>query len=141
MDIRGQWFNELKSHMVIDVHGCMITGKYHTGVGGAEGEYELVGRISTPNDNNRTIAFVVAWQNGMQDTDAVTAWSGEVREIEGTQYMTTTWLLTRETLPKDDWRSTAVGKDYFTRTPQDAQNAEKFSLLRRPSHPFPPAML
>jgi hypothetical protein len=132
MDIRGQWFNELKSHMTIDVDGLMITGKYHTGVGDAEGEYELVGCISMPNDKNSTIAFVVAWQNGMQDTDAVTAWAGEVREIDGTQYMTTTWLLTKETLPKDDWRSTLVGKDYFTRTPQDAKDVEKLSLLRRP---------
>jgi hypothetical protein len=141
MDIRGQWFNELKSHMAINVDGFTITGKYHTGVGEAEGEYDLVGRISMANDRNRTIAFVVAWQNGMQDTDAVTAWSGEVREIDGTQYMTTTWLLTKETLPKDDWRSAVVGKDYFTRTPQDAKNVEKLSLLRRPSHPFPLGML
>lgn len=141
MDIGGQWFNELGSRMVIDVHDGMITGQYHTGVGEAAGEYELVGRISMPNNDNRAIAFVVAWQNGMQDTDAVTAWSGEVREVDEIQYMTTTWLLTRETLPKNDWRSTAVGKDYFTRTPQDAKDVDKLSLLRRPSHPFPPAML
>jgi Avidin family len=124
--------------MVINVRGSMIIGKYHTGVGQAEGEYELVGHVSVPSDDNRTIAFVVTWQNGMQDTDAATAWSGEVREIDGTQYMTTTWLLTRETVPKDDWRSTIVGKDYFTRTPQDLKNVDKLWLLRRPSHPFPP---
>jgi hypothetical protein len=99
MDIRGQCFNELKSRMVIDVYGNTITGKYHTGVGEAESEYELVGRISTPNANNGTIAFVVAWQNGMQDTDAVTAWSGEVRDIDGTQYITATWLMTYNRKP------------------------------------------
>ena len=140
MDIRGKWFNELKSWMVLDVQGCVVTGKYHTGVGDAEGEYDLVGSISMPNDENRTIAFVVAWQNGRQDTDAVTAWSGEVREIDGVQYMMTTWLLTKETLPKNDWWSTAVGKDYFTRNPQDADIAEKLAPMRRSSHPFP-AML
>jgi avidin family protein len=141
MDIRGQWFNELTSRMVIDVHGNTITGKYHTGVGEAEGEYELVGWISTPNDNNGTIAFVVAWQNGIQDTDAVTAWSGEGRDIDGTQYITATWLITKETLPNDDWRSTIIGKDYFTRTPQDGKDFKRLSLFRQPSHPFPPATL
>ena len=53
MDISGQWFNELKSHMVINVRGSMIIGKYHTGVGQAEGEYELVGRVSVPGVMNR----------------------------------------------------------------------------------------
>jgi hypothetical protein len=48
----------------------------------------------------------------MQDTDAVTAWTGEVREIDGTQYMTTTWLLTKEH-PKDDWRSTLLNLGAF----------------------------
>src|SRR5262249_35304253 len=141
MDISGRWFNELKSQMVIDVHGSTITGKYHTGVGDAKGEYDLVGRVSRLSDGNATIAFVVAWQNGLQDTDAVTAWSGEIHEIEGILCMTTTWLMTRETLQENDWRATTVGRDYFTRSPQEVTSFEKPSSFLHPSHPFPPSML
>ncbi len=141
MDIRGRWFNELKSQMVIDVQGSTITGKYHTGVGDAQGEYDLVGRVNMLDQSNATIGFVVNWQNGFEDTDAVTAWSGEIREIDGTQYMTTTWLLTKETLQENEWRATIVGKDYFTRSPQQAVDCGKPSLLRQASHPFLAAML
>ena len=63
MDINGDWFNELGSKMVLQVHGSTITGKYHTAVGDADGIYELVGRVSIPADENRTLGFVVAWQN------------------------------------------------------------------------------
>ena len=138
MDIRGEWFNELDSSMLIEeIKDSTFRGKYHTKVGDAEGQYELVGRVSVPSDDNRTVAFVVAWQNGKKDTDAITAWSGEVREVQGVQYMTTTWLLTIETAPKDDWASTKVGKDFFTRTPQHPEKFAALKRLRHPSHPFP----
>jgi Avidin family len=141
MDIRGKWFNELKSQMVIEVHGCTVTGKYHTGVGEAEGEYDLIGRVNMLDQGNGTIAFAVAWRNGMKDTDAVTAWSGEIQEIDGIQCMITTWLMTKQTLQENDWRATIVGRDYFTRSREQAVDFSKPSLFRQPSHPFPPAML
>jgi hypothetical protein len=134
MDISGDWFNELGSKMVIRVHGTTITGKYQTAVGDADGVYELVGRVSVPDDSNRTLAFVVTWQNEKRKTDSVTAWSGEARELGGTQLITTTWLLTIETVPADDWKSTLVGKDLFTRTAPTAENIAKLKALRGPSH-------
>jgi hypothetical protein len=134
MDIKGEWFNELGSMMRIDVHGATITGKYQTAVGDADGLYDLVGRVSLPEDDNRTIGFVVAWQNDKRKTDSITTWSGEVREVNGTQFITTTWLLTEETNPKDDWKSTLVGKDLFTRVRVDPDSSLKLRAFRRPSH-------
>jgi len=134
MDIRGEWFNELGSMMKIDVNGSTITGKYHTAVGDAEGIYDLVGRISVPNDDNRTLGFVVAWQNAKRSTDSTTAWSGEAQEVNGTPYIMTTWLLTEETAPEDDWKSTIVGKDLFSRLPPAPESASRLKGLRRPSH-------
>ena len=83
MDITGEWFNELNSRMLISkVNGSVFTGKYESAVGPVKGEYDLIGLVSVPSDENRTIAFLVAWQNGIKDVDSVTAWSGEVREVE-----------------------------------------------------------
>jgi hypothetical protein len=134
MDIEGKWFNELGSSMMIQVHGSTVTGKYQTAVGDADGLYELVGRVSVPADDNRTIGFVVAWQNDKRKTDSVTAWSGEVREVNGNQILTTTWLLTGETDPKDDWKSTLVGKDLFTRIEADRESVLRLKAIQRPSH-------
>jgi hypothetical protein len=134
MDIRGEWFNELGSMMRIDVNGSTITGKYHTAVGDAEGVYDLIGRISIPSDDNRTLGFVVTWQNDKRSTDSATAWSGEAQEVDGTQHIATTWLLTEETAPADNWKSTIVGKDLFSRLPPDPRSVSRLRAFRRPSH-------
>lgn len=89
MDLNGDWYNELGSKMTLGVKGSSVTGKYHTAVGDADGIYELVGRISVPEDEARTLGFVVAWQNGKRTTDSSTAWSGEAREIAGEETILT----------------------------------------------------
>jgi Avidin family len=134
VDISGEWYNELGSMMVLQARASVLTGKYHTAVGDADGIYELLGRISLPADENRTLGFVVTWQNDKRKTDSVTAWSGEVREISGTQSIITTWLLAVETTPADDWKSTLVGKDTFTRVPPSAEHVAQLRALRGPSH-------
>ena len=53
--LAGIWYNELGSKMDIlptsPVAG-QFSGKYHTGVGEAEGWYDLVGRYATATDGN-----------------------------------------------------------------------------------------
>jgi hypothetical protein len=134
MDLSGEWFNELGSSMLVEVRGTTLTGKYHTAVGDADGVYELIGRVSVPDAATKTLGFVVAWQNDKRKVDSATAWCGEARELDGTQSITTTWLLTAETAPTDDWKSTLVGKDCFLRTPPSAAQMKKNRALRRPSH-------
>jgi hypothetical protein len=134
MDLNGDWFNELGSKMTLIVAGGNITGKYHTAVGDAEGIYDLVGRLSEPPDENRTLGFVVSWQNEKRAVDSATSWSGEAREINGNEVILTTWLLTLETSPNDDWKSTIVGKDAFTRNPPSREDMEHGRLMRATSH-------
>lgn len=134
MDLNGDWYNELGSKMTFRIGGADISGTYHTAVGDADGIYQLSGRLSVPADNSRTLGFTVAWQNNKRETDSCTSWTGEAREINGEQVILTTWLLAVETTPQDDWKSTLVGKDLFTRNPPTPERIEMARSVRGPSH-------
>lgn len=135
MTIDGDWYNELNSKMVLAARGPAITGKYHTAVGNASGIYELVGRIDGKAGSSRAVAFVVSWENSEGDSESVTAWSGEVQaEGQDDERILTTWLLTRETDPQNNWKSTVVGQDVFTRRPPNSA-AVKARRLHASPHP------
>jgi hypothetical protein len=132
MDISGDWYNELKSKMVLTVDGSALTGTYNTGVGDASGEYSLVGRWDPSGEESQAIGFVVTWQNGSKNTPAVTSWSGQVQtNDQGDEVILTTWLLTEETERDSDWASTTIGQDVFTRQPP----AAPIRLLKAAAHP------
>lgn len=140
MQINGSWYNELGSKMEIAVAvDGTITGMYQTAVGNAKGIYPLAGRteVDSPNDD-QNIGFVVSWWNEYGNSHSVTTWSGQVQEIDGQQIMRTTWLLTSETDPKDDWASTLVSIDVFTRERPSAEvvaHAKRFG-----KSPYPKAL-
>jgi len=136
MRLDGEWFNELGSKMVLRVDGPSISGTYHTAVGNASGEYALVGRADTPRETSQSVGFVVSWQNEYQSADSLTAWSGQLQVIDGEEMIVTTWLLTIETAPGEDWKSTMVGRDVFKRNPTPAAKIEKNTRMRAPSHPL-----
>ena len=83
----------------------------------ASGAYPLVGEINTSPETGQAIGFVVVWQNEKKNSNSVTAWSGQLQLVNDEEVITTTWLLTQETDQEDDWESTLVGKDIFTRYP------------------------
>ena len=125
MKLHGVWWNELGSKMVIKVDSHdpkTFRGLYHTNVGSAqEKKYPLLGRCDIRGLKSKMVAFVVAW-NADPPTGAappvdpsVTAWCGQLQMIKGREVIATTWLLDRLTAPADDWESTLVGMDYFTR--------------------------
>lgn len=114
INLDGEWHNELGSILTIKVEGSTIKGIYQTKVGDANGIYTLVGQADTAHDSSIAIGWVVVWKNEHGNSDSVTAWSGQCQLIDGTKTIVTTWLLTEETSPKDDWRSTIIGKDIFT---------------------------
>jgi Avidin family len=125
LKLEGVWWNELGSMMKIEVdpeHPKTIHGHYHTNVGSAqEKRYPLLGRCDNRGLQCQMVAFVVAWNTdppaGGEKSVApsVTAWSGQLQDVNGEEVITTTWLLDRLTDPSDDWESTLVGMDYFTR--------------------------
>jgi hypothetical protein len=132
MGIDGTWYNELGSRMVLQLgpDGRGLTGVYHSAVGHAVEEYILSGRIDGAPEDGQSLGWVVSWQNGQFNSHSVTAWSGQFRVVnEGEEFITTTWILTRESPPESDWESTILGKDVFCRkAPTDEDVARKRAL-------------
>lgn len=135
MNISGRWYNELGSVMDLqaDDQGNII-GTYHTAVGKAESQYVLVGRYDQTQQNG-TIGWVVNWSNQYGDSYSVTSWSGQFQTIQNNETLVTMWLLTNKTNPKDDWASTLVGQDVFTRVPPTEQTIQSALKMKRHSHP------
>lgn len=138
MPLEGTWFNELGSTMTINgVTPAGFSGTYQTAVsttGCAQGVFTLIG-ISDTDADGTSVAFAVAWTNGSSQCHSVTAWSGQLQIINGEEQIIATWLLTMETDPSQDWASTLVGRDVFTRNPIPEEHLVVKSKQKRPSHP------
>jgi Avidin family len=116
MGIDGVWYNELGSQLTLKVNGNNISGTYKTTVGNAKGTYQVCGmRVPGSGKSDEAIGFVVAWVNDSGSSSSVTSWSGQWQIIDGKEEINTTWLLTSAEPPEDDWKSTLVGRDIFTR--------------------------
>lgn len=134
MDITGRWYNELGSTLLIqEVQNGIVQGLYSTVVsshGCAEGVFVVSG-VTDTDSGGQAVAFSVAWQNGRCSCKSVTAWSGQIVD----DHISAFWLLTQETEPTQNWQSTIIGQDVFTRSqPQPEDIATKQRILRR-SHP------
>lgn len=121
-NLAGTWYGELGSRLDLIVHkDGHITGTYMTAVGTAEGVFDVTGWVDTEAiDGNRSFGMVVLWRNPHGNYHSVTSWSGQYRTVDGDELLNVTWLLTKETHLKDDWLSTFVGTDVFTRMRPDA---------------------
>lgn len=131
--IEGTWYNELGSEMILTLDKTdrrQINGTYETFVSScAKGKYPVTGRTDTDNDSAQNVGFVVSWENENGSCDSVTTWSGELQLIDDEEILTTFWLLTMETSPNANWKSTLVGKDVFRRTrPNDEQIAKALGV-------------
>ena len=135
MNIAGTWYNELGSEMRLEADGASIVGLYKTGVGNAKGEYHLYGAMVPPGTAGQAAGFVVAWVNQYGSSESVTSWSGQYQVINGHEEIVAMWLLTAEKLPSDDWKSTLVGRDTFTRTAPSPAQAEAHAHRYPWSHP------
>ncbi|MGH9947223.1 MAG: avidin/streptavidin family protein [Pyrinomonadaceae bacterium] len=136
MRLAGIWYNQLGSKMELVLKQGNLSGWYETAVGSASGPYVLAGRTDTDDDAARNVGWVVSWENDKGSSDSVTAWSGELQEIDGEEVISTTWLLTIETTPATNWKSTLVGKDIFTRTPPDEGSSKRAFLMGMCSNPL-----
>lgn len=115
--LQGIWYNQLGSTLTINaVQQGELTGIYETAVstsGCAKGAFPLVGRTNT-NGYRQSVGFVVSWTNAQSNCNSVTAWSGQLQNVNGEAQLVTTWLLTVGTDPTNNWQSTYVNKDTFT---------------------------
>lgn len=118
-DLTGKYVNELQSIMTIDkFDGVAFSGTYQTAVSGngssltttVSGTYNAV-----PSKNEGTIGFIANWKYVGTDNKPVfstTSWNG-VSRSDGS--IRAQWLLTRYGPKSEDWDSTNIGLDTFTK--------------------------
>lgn len=135
--LAGTWYSELGARIELVVHpDGRLNGTYSSAVGDASGTFEIIGVTDDETyQGNRCFGLVVLWRNSLCNLHSVTVWSGQYQIIDGQEVLTTTWLLTKETVPKHDWLSTMVGTDVFYRTPP--KETIKHKALAHPEMPQP----
>lgn len=117
----SRWYNELGSVMTVtavDIADGNFAGKYCSGVGKAVNNYTLLGRFDS---DGQSLGWVVSYKNQFLNAHSTAGWSGQLQMDPSTSQpvILTTWLLTTETQPQNNWNSTNVGFDKFTTTPQN----------------------
>ena len=134
----GKWYNELGSCMNLTAESDgTLTGTYESAVGQAKYTYVLAGRYDNLPER-RTLGWTVTWVNQYYFcSKSTTSWSGQFQIEPKTQeqQILTSWLLTVQTAPSDDWNSTNVGFDVFTRTAPTPEQSMKAKQQGRISHP------
>lgn len=122
--IDGKWVSNLGSTMDIRVVDGTITGTYTTTIGSTQGTYELLGRTDVgecdhPDGTLGSIGFVVGWMhadgNENDNDHGVTTWTGQIQRIKGEIRIEAMWVYVQETEPSENWDSTLVGWNVFTR--------------------------
>lgn len=134
-NIDGAWYNELGSKMVLKTDGDGgLTGIYVSAVGSAQDEYPVVGRYN-PSQSPPTIGWVVQWTNSHKQSNSVTSWSGQLVTINNVPKILTTWLLTQQTKPADEWESTLIDQDVFTKNKPTDDQIKLAKMLHGCSNP------
>ncbi|XP_019853889.1 PREDICTED: uncharacterized protein LOC109583130 [Amphimedon queenslandica] len=118
--LSGTWTNELGSQMVISTSSYaegQMNGIYNSKVGDAYEYYWFYGMYDTDGDETAgTLGWTVQWDNTSNgNSQSNTAWSGQRYEISGTYYIYSTWILVSQTSSDDNWESTLVGQDKFSK--------------------------
>lgn len=139
MSYTGTWYNELGSTMTLYASGSSVWGTYSSTVGQASQSYQLAGLVNTATPASgagTALGWTVAWVNAYMISPSVTSWTGQYQvEPDGTEEIETLWLLVTETTEDNDWASTQVGADLFTRTPPTADQVQR--AMRRGKVPEP----
>ena len=118
-----------------DPKSGVFFGTYKSKVGDAKKWYDLTGRKDTEEN---TVGWTVNWQNSHHNAHSVTTWSGQIR-LSSTSFadpvIQTTWLLTYQPNPYNNWDPTLVGFDHFSHTKPSQENIDQAMLRCRKSHP------
>lgn len=111
-DLAGVWRNQLGSELVLHADGFGgLSGSFHTGTHRAEeGAAGVTGSYDTLTaGSDCVLAFTVKWS----EAHGFTVWAGRYRGGDGT--IQATWLMTVDSEPEEEWRSTVIGHDVFHR--------------------------
>ena len=111
----------------------VFSGLYNSTVGEAEKWYIMVGRADTEGN---TVGWTVVYKNEYLNAHSTCTWSGQFQaDKSGSTVILTTWLLTTQTTPPENWESTRVGFDYFTDIAPSNADIERAKLHCKQSHP------
>lgn len=137
--LAGTWYSELGSRLEIVLgNNELIEGNYYSAVGGAHSAFRLTGIVDTLElKGSQCFGIVVSWNNEYVNQHSVTVWSGQYQTIEDEEVLTTTWLLTHETDPTNDWTSTQVGTDTFHRTVPAVRSLKRTQTAEPPRSSTP----
>lgn len=118
--LKGAWTNELGSTMVLNQSSDgSLLGCYNTAVGNAKNLYSVAGKTNLHIKDSceaASLGIVVSWNNDSHgDSSSITTWSGQYQQVDGRERILATWLLTKETAPNDNWSSTRIGTNEFTK--------------------------
>ena len=118
----------------IDPEKGNFSGTYCSAVGNAEKEYGLLGRF---DNAGFTLGWTVTYNNKYINAHSTASWSGQFQQDPKTKEPTilTTWILTTQTDPEDDWQSTNVGFDTFTQNPPCDEVIQRTKQRCLQSHP------
>jgi hypothetical protein len=109
----GRWKNELGSTMDITIQNGRVTGVYTSTVSGGGGG-TVTGDITGFVDDD-IISFIVKWTG----FSSMTAWVGQVVEVNGVETIKTLWHLLRNVADAEEpakvWSAILTGADQFTR--------------------------
>ena len=110
----------------VDADTGVFSGQYCSSVGQVEKFYLLTGRYDTASTTGTpTLGWTVTWKNAFKNAHSTTTWSGQYQHSSsGTPTLLTKWLLTSETKPSDNWKSTLVGSDVFTPSPEQVESSK-----------------
>ena len=137
-DLEGTWYNELNSCLtILSALDGQLTGTYESEVGNADATYVMSGRYDS-SANGRTLGWTVSWYNSTNgSSESTTTWSGQYQVDTETlvPQILTSWLLTVQTTQNDNWNSTNLGFDTFTKTQPSPQVILKAKQCGRCSHP------
>ena len=134
----GDWYSELGSSMNLKTKSDgTLTGTYDSTVGDAKSRYPLAGRYDTLTDR-RSLGWTVTWVNEIHHTSmSTTCWSAQyqIKPENQQPQILATWILTVQTTPGEDWNSTNLGFDVFTKNPPTLVQSTKAKQQGRISHP------
>ena len=137
MGLEGMWYSQLGSILdITQISDGTLVGTYETAVsdGCAQGEFALTGRTDVESGGD-TVGFAVTWLNDQSSCNATTSWAGQYQNVDGQESLTALWLLAMESPADEQWASTLVGEDVFTRQTVSADRKTEVAAYKRNPHP------
>ena len=117
--LSGEWYSGVGSRLVLAVNGSTLTGHFQSTDNPGAPAQPVYGSVNPDTSlPNRALSFSVYWPKSSNFAAAVTSYTGQYQAKGGpsdTPQITSIFLLSTETEPKDNYKAVNVGFDIFER--------------------------